>query len=210
MGEKPFSQACENNKAPILEVLTQHLREPATVLEIGSGTGQHAAWLPRFLPHLQWQPSDVAAHLPGIRQWLDEAALDNVRTPLALDVRASWPQQHYDALFSANTFHIMSASTTALCIRRGSDHLRPGGLFLVYGPFNYNGRFTSDSNARFNDWLKMRDPDSAIRDYEWVCEQMANAGLEALADHAMPANNRLLVFRKGTNGRTEDTKQAER
>lgn len=194
--DKPFSQACENNRAPILEVLQQHLKEPGTVLEIGSGTGQHAAWLPRFLPWLHWQPSDVAAHLPGIRAWLDEAQLDNVLAPLELDVSQHWPDQQFDALFSANTFHIMAWPLVQRCIREGAAHLRDHGWFLVYGPFNYNGQFTSDSNARFNDWLQARDPLSAIRDQEKVVAEMAAAGLALVQDHPMPANNRLLVFRK--------------
>lgn len=194
--DKPFSQACENNKGPILEVLQQHLREPATLLEIGSGTGQHAAWLPRFLPWLRWQPSDVAAHLPGIRAWLDEAQLDNVLAPIELDVSQHWPDQRFDALFSANTFHIMAWPLVQRCIREGAARLNDRGWFLVYGPFNYAGQFTSGSNARFNDWLQARDPRSAIRDQEQVLAEMATAGLALVQDHPMPANNRLLVFRK--------------
>lgn len=194
--DKPFSQACENNKGPILEVLQQHLKEPGTLLEIGSGTGQHAAWLARFLPWLRWQPSDVAAHLPGIRAWLDEAQLDNVLAPLELDVSQHWPAQSFDALFTANTFHIMAWPLVQRCIREGAARLNDRGWFLVYGPFNYNGQFTSDSNARFNDWLQARDPLSAIRDQEKVVAEMAGVGLTLVQDHPMPANNRLLVFRK--------------
>jgi cyclopropane fatty-acyl-phospholipid synthase-like methyltransferase len=194
--DKPFSQACENNKGPILEVLQQHLKEPGTLLEIGSGTGQHAAWLPRFLPWLHWQPSDVAAHLPGIRAWLNEAQLDNVLAPIELDVSQHWPDQQFDALFSANTFHIMAWPLVQRCIREGAARLNDRGWFLVYGPFNYNGQFTSDSNARFNDWLQARDPLSAIRDQEKVVAEMAGVGLALVQDHPMPANNRLLVFRK--------------
>ena len=194
--DKPFSQACENNKGPILEVLQQHLKAPGTLLEIGSGTGQHATWLPRFLPWLRWQPSDVGAHLPGIRAWLDEAQLDNVLAPLELDVSQHWPAQSFDALFTANTFHIMAWPLVQRCIREGAARLNNHGWFLVYGPFNYAGQFTSDSNARFNDWLQARDPRSAIRDQEQVLAEMATAGLALVHDHPMPANNRLLVFRK--------------
>ena len=194
--DKPFSQACENNKGPILEVLQQHLKAPGTLLEIGSGTGQHAAWLPRFLPWLRWQPSDVAAHLPGIRTWLDEAQLDNVLAPLELDVSQHWPAQSFDVLFTANTFHIMAWPLVQRCIREGAARLNDRGWFLVYGPFNYAGQFTSDSNARFNDWLQARDPDSAIRDQEKIVAEMGAAGLALVQDHPMPANNRLLVFRK--------------
>lgn len=216
MIEKPFSQACENNKGPILEVLQRHLQLsgdlPALssqtsvnsttsantyqLLEIGSGTGQHAAYLPQFFPHIHWQPSDVAEHLAGIRLWLADAAQPNVAEPLALDVRSHWPEQRFHALFSANTLHIMSQNSAAICIAQGAAHLHDGGLFLLYGPFNYGGQFTSASNARFNDWLQARDPASGIRDFEWVEAHMQQAGLSLLADHSMPANNRLLAFQK--------------
>lgn len=193
---KPFSQSCENNKGPILEVLVQHLEAPGTLLEIGSGTGQHAAWLPRFLPHLTWQPSDVPENLPGIQAWCDEAMLDNVLAPIALDVTGHWPDARYDSLFTANTFHIMAWPLVQRCIREGAKRLNDQGCFLVYGPFNYHGQFTSPSNARFNDWLQARDPGSAIRDQEKIVAEMAAAGLVLVQDHPMPANNRLLVFRK--------------
>lgn len=193
---KPFSQSCENNKGPILEVLVQHLKAPGTLLEIGSGTGQHAAWLPRFLPHLTWQPSDVPENLPGIQAWCDEAALNNVLPPIALDVAGHWPDARYHSLFTANTFHIMAWPLVQRCIHEGAAHLAGPGQFLVYGPFNYCGQFTSTSNARFNDWLQSRDPRSAIRDQEAVVAEMHGAGLVLAQDHAMPANNRLLVFRK--------------
>ena len=216
MLEKPFSQACENNKGPILEVLQQHLQlsgnlpalslqnsvgrdtssDTYHLLEIGSGTGQHAAYFPQFFPHIHWQPSDVAEHLPGIRLWLEDSAQPNVAAPLELDVRSHWPEQRFHALFSANTLHIMSQSSAATCIAQGAAHLHDDGLFLLYGPFNYDGQFTSESNARFNDWLQARDPASGIRDFEWVETHMQQAGLSLLTDHSMPANNRLLVFQK--------------
>jgi hypothetical protein len=168
--EKPFSQACENNKEPILAVLREHLGA-GRLLEIGSGTGQHAAWLPTFLPGLEWQPSDIAENLPGIRAWLDEGPV-NVHTPLELD-----------------------ADSVRLCIGQAADHLRRDGLFLIYGPFCYNGT-CADSNARFDATLRERDPSMGLRDYEWIEACMGEAGLTPVADHAMPANNRILVFRR--------------
>lgn len=192
--DKPFSQASENNKQPILEVLREHLREPGTLLEIGAGTGQHAAWLPAFLPHVRWQPSDLPDALPGIKAWLTEAPA-NVRPPMVLDVRGRWPEGPFDYIFTANTFHIMDADSVARCIREAAARLTTDGLWLVYGPFRYDGR-CSESNARFDEWLRQRDPGSGLRDYEWVAEQMAAAGLAPVADHEMPANNRTLVFGK--------------
>ncbi len=193
MRERPYSQACENNKVPILAVLQQHCQTPGTLLEIGAGTGQHAAWLSGRLPHLRWQPSDVASNLPHIRQWLGDPG-SQALPPVALDVSDHWPTGPFDYLFTANTFHIMAAPLVKTCIEEGCRHLTEQGLFLIYGPFNYGGHYTSDSNRRFDRWLKEVDMDRGIRDQEWVVEQFARQQRELLADHEMPANNRLLVF----------------
>ena len=189
----PFSQAAENNKGPILQVLQQHCQAPGTLLEIGAGTGQHAAWLSAQLPHLQWQPSDVAQNLPTIRHWLGQTH-SPANAPLALDVSDQWPIGPFDYLFTANTFHIMPQSLVAHCIAEGCRHLNTEGLFMVYGPFNYDGQFTSDSNRQFNGWLKAADPQRGIRDKEWIEQEFARHGRQCLADHEMPANNRVLVF----------------
>ena len=191
--EVPFSQAAENNKGPILQVLQQHCQAPGALLEIGAGTGQHAAWLSAQLPHLQWQPSDVPENLPTIRHWLSQSP-NPAKTPLALDVAGQWPTGPFDYLFTANTFHIMAQSLVAHCIAEGCQRLSTTGLFLVYGPFNYDGQFTSDSNRQFEDWLKATDPQRGIRDKEWIEQEFARHGRQCLADHAMPANNRVLVF----------------
>lgn len=198
--EKPFSQACENNKGPILAVLREHLTTPTRLLEVGSGTGQHAAWLALHLPHVQWQPSDVHDNLAGVQLWLNDAPCGNVLEPIELDVRNRWPNGPYDALFTANSLHIMSQHSAALCIARGASVLRSEGLFMIYGPFNYHGRFTSDSNAQFQQWLQARNPESGIRDAEWVTDTMAQHGLTWVKDHEMPANNRLLVFQRSLEG----------
>ncbi|PHR65423.1 DUF938 domain-containing protein [Alcanivorax sp.] len=191
--EVPFSQAAENNKGPILQVLQQHCQAPGTLLEIGAGTGQHAAWLSAQLPHLQWQPSDIPDNLPAIHHWLSQTP-NPAKPPLALDVTGEWPTGPFDYLFTANTFHIMAQSLVAHCIAEGCQRLSTTGLFLVYGPFNYDGQFTSDSNRQFEDWLKAADPQRGIRDKEWVEKEFARHGRQCLADHAMPANNRVLVF----------------
>lgn len=177
-------------------MLKQHLRAPGPLLEIGSGTGQHAAWLGAALPHIRWQPSDLPDALPGIRAWLDDSAARNVAAPIVLDVHGRWPRGPFDYLFTANTFHIMSADAVRHCIREGMQRLAPGGLFLVYGPFRYGGEFTSASNRDFDQWLRQRHPDQGIRDFEWVETQMAEQGMTLVADHDMPANNRTLVFRR--------------
>jgi len=194
---KPFSQACENNKGPILAVLREVFTRPVTVWEIGSGTGQHACFFAEHLPHLSWQPTDRAENLVGIQLWLDEVKLPNLKPPLALNVNDTvWPCAAIDALFSANTLHIMSEVEIEILFRRLGDLLNPNAWVCIYGPFNYEGQFTSESNAHFEQWLKSQNPLSGIRDFEWVCQLGQRIDLNLRADHAMPANNRLLVFQK--------------
>lgn len=197
MTNKPYSESCEQNRAPILEVLREAFADRRHVLEIGSGTGQHAVYFGAELPHLRWQTADVRARHPGINAWLAEARLPNVLPPLELDANATgWQAGRYDAVFSANTLHIMSAAEVEKCFAGIGQVLEPGGVLAVYGPFNYQGQFTSDSNARFDQWLKSHDPASGIRDFETVDALARQQGLVLLHDHAMPANNRTLVWTK--------------
>ena len=197
MNDKPFSESCVQNRAPILAVLRDVFADRSTVLEIGSGTGQHAVDFGAELPHLRWQTADVLPHHAGIQLWLDEAALPNVLPPIALDVnRQDWRNARYDAVFSANTLHIMSWPEVTQFFDGVGDVLEPGGVLVVYGPFNYNGRFTSESNARFDVWLKSRDPVSGVRDFEAVDALACAQGLVLQQDIAMPANNRTLVWKR--------------
>ena len=194
---KPFSEACENNQDPILAILRETFSGVHSVLEIGSGTGQHAVYFARHLPHLTWHPSDLAAHHAGIRMWLAEAVLPNTRPPVALDVNVNpWPIETVDGVFTANTLHIISWPEVEQLFRGVGQVLLPGGVMCVYGPFNYGGEFTSSSNARFDEWLKARDPASGVRDFEAVCALAMQHRLRLSADHAMPVNNRTLVFRR--------------
>lgn len=185
------------NRQPIIEVIKPLLRGCKELLEIGSGTGQHAAYFAPELPQLNWQTSDQSQYHPGIQMWLDEAGLPNVKPPLKLDVlQADWPALQPDAVFTANTLHIMSPQMVEACIAGVGQILQTGGLFMVYGPFNYHGEYTSESNARFDQWLAQQNPDSAIRDFVWVNELVEDAGMVLQDDVAMPANNRILVWRK--------------
>jgi len=187
---KPFSEASERNRGPILEVLKRIFSRTRFVLEIGSGTGQHAAYFAAELPHLVWQASDVAENLPGIREWVSEPP------PIELDVDKEWPQLDVDAVFSANTCHIMSWPQVERMFA-GVGRLLPAyGVFALYGPFNYGGRHTSESNARFDAMLRARDPASGLRDVDDIVRLAALNGLGLEEDNAMPANNRLLVFQK--------------
>lgn len=195
MIDKPFSAACERNREPILAVLQPQLAGCRTVLEVGSGTGQHAVHFAAALPHLLWQTSDRAEYHEGIRAWLTEAALPNALPPLLLDVSGPWPQQTFDAVYSANTLHIMGWAEVQLFFKALPAVLAAKGLLLVYGPFNYGGAFTSESNARFDADLKARDPKMGLRDFEAV-DALANAaGLQLMQDNALPANNRCIVWR---------------
>jgi hypothetical protein len=187
---KPFSEASERNRAPILAVLKRVFKDSKRVLEIGAGTGQHAAYFAAEMPHLVWQASDVAEHLPGIREWIADPA------PIELDVDKPWPDVQADAVYSANTSHIMSWPQVERMFA-GIEKMAPAVL-AIYGPFNYNGRHTSESNARFDAMLRSRDPASGLRDFERIVELAARHGLLLAEDNAMPANNRLLVFRKAT------------
>jgi SAM-dependent methyltransferase len=201
---KPFAESCAENRAPIFAVLEPRLRNCASLLEIGSGTGQHAVYFAAELPQLVWQTSDLAAHHAGITAWLDEAALPNVRGPQRLDVLVDdWPPGPFDAVFSANTAHIMPANAVEAMFRGVGRVLRPGGQFLLYGPFNYAGRFTAPSNERFESWLKERDPRMGIRDLVWLRELAGAADMALAEDIEMPVNNRMLVWRKASQIATD-------
>ena len=198
MTTKPFAESCEQNKGVILSVIEPLFRDCHHVLEIGSGTGQHAVHFAANMPHLVWHPSDMAENHPGIRMWLEEAALPNTRLPLQLDVmRDPWPDMAVDAVYSANTAHIMGWLEVEALFAGVGKLLPEGGQFALYGPFNYGGYYTSDSNARFDQWLKMRDPRSGIRDVDDLQRLASAAGMGLVHDFEMPVNNRTLVWRKG-------------
>jgi SAM-dependent methyltransferase len=197
MIDKPFSESSAENREPILAVLREVFADCRKVLEIGSGTGQHAVYFGAELSHLSWQTADLPQHHAGIRMWLDEAALPNLLAPIALDVnRSDWLDGRYDAVFSANTLHIVSWPEVEKLFAGVGRVLQPGGVLAIYGPFNYNGRFTSPSNARFDQWLKQRDPASGVRDFEAVDALARAQNLTLQRDIAMPVNNRTLVWRR--------------
>ena len=187
---KPFSEACERNREPILAVLQRVFADRRRVLEIGSGTGQHAAYFAPALPHLVWQTSDVAANLPGIREWVAAPP------PIELDVDRPFPEVEADAVFSANTCHIMSWPQVERMFQGVGRLLPNDGVLALYGPFNYGGKHTSESNARFDAMLRHRDAASGLRDAAAIAALAGENGLVLAEDNDMPANNRLLVFRR--------------
>ena len=193
---RPWAEAAEQNKAVIFDAIQPYLR--GEVLEIGSGTGQHAVYFAARAPAIRWQTSELEAGLPGIAAWIEDSGLGNLPPPLALDVNGEWPDRSYDFIFSANTLHIMDESSVESCIDGVGRCLRPGGIFAVYGPFDYDGRHTSESNARFDQMLRSRNTGSGIRDVAWITLLADAADIDLLEDIEMPVNNRTLIWQKRT------------
>ena len=194
---KQYAESCEQNRDPILAVLREAFADRQRVLEIASGTGQHAVYFGAALPHLSWQTSELEANHGSIHAWLGEAGLPNLLPPVLLDVNAPhWPVPPVDAIFNANTIHIVSWLAVQRMFEGIGRTLEIGGILCLYGPFNYGGQFTSESNARFDVWLKNRDPESGVRDFEAIDRLARAQGMALLQDISMPANNRTLVWKK--------------
>jgi cyclopropane fatty-acyl-phospholipid synthase-like methyltransferase len=193
---KQSSDACDRNKDPILAVLRAHFSDRERVLEIGSGTGQHAAYFAAQLPTSIWQASDRAENLPSVRAWLDDAGSPNTPAPMEFDVTQTWPRERYDAIFSANTLHIMSWPEVQTLFRNLPSIATLDAKLAIYGPFNYSGQYTSDSNAGFDKSLKSRGAHMGIRDFEAVNALARDAGFALIDDVPMPANNHLLIWQR--------------
>ncbi|MGY8785384.1 MAG: DUF938 domain-containing protein [Pseudomonadales bacterium] len=197
MLELPFSQASENNKQAILEILERHLKEGDQVLELAGGTGQHAVHFAANLPNLYWQSSDIPSNVSNLNLRLAGAKLANLPAAITIDVnRSDWSNHRPTAIFSANSLHIMSADSVENFFTGIGEVLQANGTLLVYGPFKYVGEFTTASNEDFDRWLKDRDPLSGVRDFEWISDLAAKANLTIIEDNPMPANNQLLVWKK--------------
>ena len=188
--------AAERNKQPILEVLRRVLPAEGTVLEVASGTGQHAAFFASQLPGLTFQPSDIDdENLASIRAWVDEARLSNLRPPLKLDVtQPDWGVGTFEAIFNANMIHIAPWACCVGLVAGAGRHLAPAGVLVMYGPFRVGGTHTAPSNAEFDASLKTRDPRWGVRDSEAVTALAEEAGLKLQERVPMPANNQTLIF----------------
>jgi cyclopropane fatty-acyl-phospholipid synthase-like methyltransferase len=192
---KLFSESCEQNKAPLLEVLQEVFNDRKAVLEIGSGSGQHAVYFAKHLQHLTWQPSDRAENLASIQAWAAEVALTNLQPPIELDVlNQPWNVQTVDAVFTANSLHIMSWDMVEQFFIGLEKVLDTSGKLLIYGPFSYSGKHTSPSNARFDQYLKQQNPLSGVRDFDDLDRLASQRGLTFIKDYPMPANNRCLLW----------------
>lgn len=196
--DKPFSAAAERNRVHILKVMKDVVTsEDRKLLEIGSGTGQHAVYLAPHFPHMIWVTSDLKENHDGIKMWLDESGAPNIIGPGVFQVGIhDFPNGDFDVVFTANTFHIMSWNECVTLMNLFGKNLHGGSKVLIYGPFNYGGNFTTDSNKEFDQSLKTKNPSMGIRNFEDVCDGMKKNGFDLLHDNEMPANNRLLVFRK--------------
>jgi len=195
---KPYAESCAQNQQAILDVLKTLFTQPGEVLEIGSGTGQHAVFFTQHMPHLNWQPGDLEAEHAGMKKWFDDVEHNRISAPLILDVdMPAWLVGEKDYVFTANTTHIISAVQAEKMLKHVGECLKFGGLFAQYGPFNYNGEYTSQSNAGFDTWLKQRNPSSCIKDFETIQALAAQNGMSLFKDIEMPANNRILVWEKG-------------
>lgn len=194
---KPFSQACENNRGPILQMLQPLLKGKSHVLEIGSGTGQHAVWFAHNMPSLEWQTSDLKHNHAGIQQWIDAFPAPNLLSPIELDMLTGhWPDKSYDGIYSANTAHIMPWQGVVNMITQGATRLVKGGHFCLYGPMQYEGRLEPQSNRDFDARLRHQASHQGIREFHDINRLAQDANLLLRDDHPMPANNRLLIWRK--------------
>lgn len=195
--KRRFAPACERNREPILQVLRSVLPASGRLLEVGSGTGQHAAWFASAFPRIEWQPSDVAENLDSINAWRQHESRANVLPAMELDLaRYAWPEQHYDAVVCINTIHIVSWELVQALIAGAGRSLRQDGAFYVYGPYRYRDRPLEPSNENFDQWLRDRDPLSGIREFEAINDLADRAELEFAEDRPMPANNRSIWWRK--------------
>ena len=197
MADKPFAEYAERNAGPILDVLTDEFSATTRVLEIGSGTGQHAVCFARALPHLTWQTSDLAENHAGIHAWIDDAQLDNLFAPVELDVRTGDVELGaFDGAYSANTAHIMSFDAVVRMFALLGKALTAGGVFCLYGPFRQNGEFNTDSNAAFDASLRQRDPEMGIRNLEDLDRLAGDNGMRRRRLYSMPANNHIVVWQR--------------
>ncbi|MAQ99254.1 MAG: methylase [Oceanospirillaceae bacterium] len=195
--ELPVAEACLRNRRPILDVLGRYVPEDGFVLEVGSGTGQHGAYMTEHLPGVRWRPTEVRSRLADVRLWHQHTNNPRFLAPLELDVTQDiWPSRDADVVFSANVVHYISWREVECMFRGVQRILKPGGLLILYGPYNYDGQFTSEGNVELDKWLRERNPDSGIKDFEQVMLSARKYDLFLQADEEMPANNRTLVFKK--------------
>ena len=197
---KPYSQASENNKLPIFDIIKDYFKQSKVILEIGSGTGQHAVYFAEKLSQLYWQTSDQKEYIAGINEWINKYRHYNLGRPVVLDVtQKKWPVKDCDGVYSANTSHIMSWDMVEQMFSGVANILTPECYFCLYGPFNFNGQYTSSSNEAFDKMLRERNPESGLRDFEDLEKLADDKGLIFVEQHQLPANNNILVWKPKSN-----------
>ena len=194
--EKPYALSCDRNSEPILGALKEIITNQKSLFEVGAGTGQHAIFMAPHFPNMFWTLADQEDRHEGINMWLKDFPRSNVRGPVEYSIGNSEIKGDVDVVFTANVIHIISWELSLKLFDDVSQKLPADGLFLIYGAFNYDGKFTSESNEKFEAWLKEKDPQSGIRDFEKVVSELSMRSMELAEDKEMPANNRLLVFKK--------------
>lgn len=201
MNRKPYAESCDQNKTVILTILKHYTKENNKIFEIGSGTGQHACYFTSLIDNIIWQTSDQQENIEGIALWISDANNHQaLPPPIILDVTSgAWPTTQYDLIFSANTLHIMSKTEVIAMFEGTGKTLKNHGFLCTYGPYNYNGAYTCASNEQFDQWLKNRNPQSGIKDFEWLNTLATDNEMILVNDHKMPANNRILVWQKHQN-----------
>ncbi len=196
--EKPYALSCDKNSEPILEVLKDYLPGHQALLELGAGTGQHAIYMAPHFKNMTWTVADMQDRHEGIQMWIKDFPRANVKGPVEYEAgKTPLPDGDFDVVFTANTLHIMSWSH-GLQMFDDLQGLKSEALFVVYGAFNYDGKYSSESNKKFDQWIKDRFPEGGIRDFEKVEEELRQRHFQLVKDHEMPANNRLLIFKKAS------------
>lgn len=191
--DKPYSQACERNQQPILDVLQNLLPSHASVLEVGSGTGQHGVFIRSNMDDVKWYLTDLKENHNGINAWIAESGIE-FEPPMEFDVNVHELGKTFDVVFTANTCHIMDWDTVKNMLVKGAKALNPGGMFILYGPFNVAGEYTSETNKSFDQQLKSEDPNMGLRDVNDIEAVLKEHGLKPIKVYSMPANNFMLVF----------------
>ena len=195
---KAFAPAAERNRQPIVDLLRRVLPADGLVLEVASGTGQHAEFFSETLPALRWQPSDISAQaLESIRTRVRDAARENLLAPLELDVREMpWPVERSDAILCINMIHIAPWEATVALFRGAAGLLDPNAPLITYGPYRLHGQHTSFSNQAFDETLRSRNPAWGVRDIDALSALAGEEGFVLDARFEMPANNMTLCWRR--------------
>ena len=194
-----FSDACERNKIPILKVLNEEL-DSGTVLEIGSGTGQHSVFFSKEIPSIKWYPSDTISNFESLNAFVTNYQNNNLQTPFVIDItQDQWIDFKVDYVFTSNTFHIINNALLTYFFYQCSKVMKSNGKLIIYGPFKFDNQFNSPSNQTFDELLKASDPFSGLKNFEEIINIALKFNLIFSKKYEMPANNNILVFKKSIN-----------